>query len=155
MNINIVCVGKIKEKYIEDGIKEFCKRMGPYAKIKFYELREYTNEKSIAKSVEKETEEIEKTLAKLGGYNIMLDLNGKDMSSEEMASHISKLANNSIHDINFIIGGSNGYGAELLSLAHLKLRFSKFTFPHQLIRLILMEQIYRWFSIINNIKYHK
>ena len=141
LNIYIVCVGKIKEKYIVDGMNEFLKRMKPFAKINILELKEYTKEESVNASIEKESEEILKTLNRIDAYKIALDLNGKDFSSTEMAKHISNLAVNGISSLCFVIGGSNGYNENVLKAVDL--------------RLILMEQIYRWFCTINNIKYHK
>lgn len=155
MNINIICIGKIKEKYITDGINEFLKRMQSFAKMKIYELKENGNDDNRVNSIEKESEEIIKTLEKLGGYSILLDIQGKNFSSEEMAKEIETLAVNGVSTLNFIIGGSYGVSDNVRNLVKLRLSFSKLTFPHQLMRLILTEQIYRWFSIINNGKYHK
>ena len=129
IRINIVCVGKIKEKYIKDGIEEFLKRLSKYAKLDIIEKKNYS-------------------------YNILLDLSGKMLTSVEMAQKIEKISlTNS--EINFIIGGSNGVADKLRKIVDFRLAFSNFTFPHQLMRLILVEQIYRWISINNNIKYHK
>lgn len=155
MNINIVCIGKIKEKYIIEGINEFLKRMQSFAKVKIFELKENGNDDNRTISIEKESEEIIKTLEKLGGYSILLDIQGKKFSSEEMAKEIETLAISGVSTLNFVIGGSYGVGDNVRDLVKLKLSFSKLTFPHQLMRLILIEQIYRWFSIINNGKYHK
>lgn len=155
MNISIVCIGKIKEKYIIDGINEFLKRMQSFAKMRIIELKEDGNDNNRNLSIEKEGEEILKTLEKLGGYNILLDIQGKNFSSEEMAEEIQKLTVNGISSINFIIGGSYGVSQSVRKASQMKLSFSKMTFPHQLMRLILTEQIYRWFSILKNTKYHK
>ena len=155
MNINIVCIGKIKDKYIIDGIAEFSKRLSAFVNLNFYELKEYNKEDNIQISIEKESADILKQLEKLNSYNILLDLNGKEYSSEAMSKYIEDLKNRGSSSINFIIGGSNGVNDEVRKRVDMKLKFSYFTFPHQLMRLILMEQIYRWFSISNNIKYHK
>lgn len=155
MNINIVCVGKVKEKYILDGINEFLKRMQSFAKMKIIELKENGNDNNRGLSIEKESEEILKTLEKIGGYNIVLAIKGKNYSSEDMAAEIEKIALSGFSTINFIIGGSYGLSDAVLKASHMQLSFSKMTFPHQLMRLILVEQIYRWFSIVNNGKYHK
>lgn len=155
MNINIVCIGKIKDKYIIDGIAEFSKRLSAFVNLNFYELKEYNKEDNIQISIEKESADILKQLEKLNSYNILLDLNGKEYSSEAMSKYIEDLKNRGSSSINFIIGGSNGVNDEVRKMVDMKLKFSYFTFPHQLMRLILMEQIYRWFSISNNIKYHK
>lgn len=155
MNIYIVCVGKIKDKYIIDGISEFKKRMQAFANLEIIELKEFSKEDNIQLSIKKESDEILKTLSKLNSYEILLDLNGKEFDSVAMSSYIENLKTKGVSSISFIIGGSDGVNEELKKKVDLKLKFSNFTFPHQLIRLILMEQIYRWFSISNNIKYHK
>ena len=155
MNINIICVGKIKDKYINDGIAEFSKRMTNFDILNIIELKEYNKEDSINISIEKESLEILKQISKFNSYNILLDLDGKEITSENMSKYIDDLKNKGISSINFIIGGSNGVNKEVKSSVDMKLKFSHFTFPHQLMRLILLEQVYRWFAISNNIKYHK
>ncbi|MDY5305710.1 23S rRNA (pseudouridine(1915)-N(3))-methyltransferase RlmH [Fusobacterium gastrosuis] len=155
MNIYIVCVGKIKDKYIIDGISEFKKRMQAFANLEIVELKEFSKEDNIQLSIKKESDELLKTLSKLNSYEILLDLNGKEFDSGAMSNYIENLKTKGVSSISFIIGGSDGVNEELKKKVDLKLKFSNFTFPHQLIRLILMEQIYRWFSISNNIKYHK
>ena len=155
MNINIVCIGKIKDKYINEGITEFSKRMTNFASLNIVELKEYNKEDSISISIEKESLEILKQISKSNSYNILLDLDGKEITSENMSKYIDDLKNKGISSINFIIGGSNGVNKELKNSVDMKLKFSHFTFPHQLMRLILLEQVYRWFAISNNIKYHK
>lgn len=155
MNVSIICVGKVKEKYIIEGINEFLKRMQSFAKMKIVELKEDGNDSSRNISIEKESEDILKAMEKLGGYNILLDIQGKNFSSEEMSEEIERLTVNGVSSINFIIGGSYGVSESVRKAADMRLSFSKMTFPHQLMRLILSEQIYRWFSIIKNTKYHK
>ncbi|MEG0234795.1 MAG: 23S rRNA (pseudouridine(1915)-N(3))-methyltransferase RlmH [Cetobacterium sp.] len=155
MNINIICVGKIKEKYILDGIQEFVKRMQAFGKLKIFELKEDGNDSNRNMSIEKESKSILETLEKNKGFKILLDIQGKNFSSEDMASQIEKIGLNGDSTINFIIGGSYGVSEDIRKSADLRLSFSKMTFPHQLMRLILIEQIYRWFSIIKNTKYHK
>ena len=155
MNINIICIGKIKDKYINDGIAEFSKRMISFVTLNIIELKEYNKEDSINISIEKESSEILKRISKSNSYNILLDLDGKEINSENMSKYVDDLKNKGISSINFIIGGSNGVNKEVKSSVDMKLKFSHFTFPHQLIRLILLEQVYRWFAISNNIKYHK
>ena len=155
MNISIVCVGKVKEKYIIEGINEFLKRMQSFAKTRIIELKEDGNDNNRNLSIEKEGEEILRTLEKIGGYNVLLDIQGKNFSSEEMAEEIERLTVNGVSSINFIIGGSYGVSESVRKASQMKLSFSKMTFPHQLMRLILTEQIYRWFSILKNTKYHK
>lgn len=155
MNINVVCIGKIKDKYIVEGILEFLKRMQAFANLNIIELKEYTREGTIELSIKKESEEILKYLSKSNSYEILLDLNGKEFDSKSMSDYIENLKNKGVSNISFIIGGSDGVSEELKKRVNLRLKFSNFTFPHQLMRLILMEQIYRWFAISNNIKYHK
>ena len=106
-------------------------------------------------SIEKESLEILKQISKFNSYNILLDLDGKEITSENISKYIDDLKNKGVSSINFIIGGSNGVNKEVKNSVDMKLKFSYFTFPHQLMRLILLEQIYRWFAISNNIKYHK
>ena len=155
VKINIVCIGKVKDKYIRDGIEEFSKRLSRYANFSIAELSEEDDNKGIESAISKETERIINIINKKSqSYNILLDLKGKQKSSEEMAELLEKITIQK-SEINFIIGGSNGVGDELRRIVDFRLNFSLFTFPHQLMRLILAEQIYRWISINNNIKYHK
>ena len=155
VKINIVCIGKVKDKYIRDGIEEFSKRLSRYANFNVVELSEEDDNKGIESAISKETERIINVINKKSqSYNILLDLKGKQKSSEEMAELLEKITIQK-SEINFIIGGSNGVGDELQRIVDFRLNFSLFTFPHQLMRLILAEQIYRWISINNNIKYHK
>jgi len=155
VKINIVCIGKVKDKYIRDGIEEFSKRLSRYANFSIVELSEEDDNKGIESAISKETERIINVINKKSqSYNILLDLKGKQKSSEEMAELLEKITIQK-SEINFIIGGSNGVGDELQRIVDFRLNFSLFTFPHQLMRLILAEQIYRWISINNNIKYHK
>lgn len=155
MNIYIICIGKIKDKYIIEGISEFSKRMQSFANLEIIELKEFTKEATTEISIKKESDEIIKYLSKLNSYEILLDLAGKEFDSKSMSDYIENLKNTGISNMSFVIGGSDGVSEDLKKRVKLKLKFSNFTFPHQLMRLILMEQIYRWFSISNNIKYHK
>lgn len=155
ININLICVGKIKEKYIIQGINEYQKRMKAYANFKIIELKEEGNDRNKNLSIEKEAIRIKEMLEKNKGYNILLEIKGKSFDSEEMAKEIQNLMLRGNSTINFIIGGSYGVSEEIKRKSNLKLTFSKLTFPHQLMRLILLEQIYRWFNILNNGKYHK
>ena len=155
IKISIICIGKIKDSYIKDGISEFSKRLSRYVNLNIVELAEEDDNKGIENAVIKETERIIDTISKRNqSYNVLLDLKGKVKTSEEMAKNIEKLSlTNS--EISFIIGGSNGVSDKLRGIVDFRLNFSSFTFPHQLMRLILIEQIYRWISINKNIKYHK
>lgn len=155
MNVSIVCVGKVKDKYILDGIAEFQKRLQPFAKFEILEVKEYGKEQSPTQAMEKETGELISVLERLGGYHILLDVKGKERNSLEMAKHLEGLQVQGKSRVNFIIGGSDGYTDALRKYCQERLSFSKFTFPHQLMRLTLIEQIYRWFSINHHIKYHK
>ena len=155
IRINVVCVGKIKEKYIKEGINEFLKRLSKYIKLEIIELAEEDDNKGIENATNSETERIINAISKKSySYNILLDLKGKMLDSEEMAQKIEEISMIS-SEINFIIGGSNGVNDNLRKIVDFRLCFSPMTFPHQLMRLILTEQLYRWVSINNNIKYHK
>ncbi|AKC95839.1 23S rRNA (pseudouridine(1915)-N(3))-methyltransferase RlmH [Sneathia vaginalis] len=151
LKINIITVGKVKEQYINDGIKEFSKRLSKYVSLKIVELAE---EADNATSVDIESNRILAYLEKTKGYTILLDLKGKELDSVELSNKISKLTIN-YSEISFLIGGSKGINNMVREKCDYSLCFSKFTFPHQLFRLILLEQIYRSICIINNIKYHK
>ena len=144
--IKIIAVGNIKETYLTDGIKEYQKRLSKYTNLKLIEVKEEI-------SLEKEQQSIMKHIK--GKDNIVvLDINGKNYSSEEFSKFINnELTLNS--NITFIIGSSEGLHNNIKNLTNKKISFSKMTFPHQLFRLLLLEQIYRGFKIINNETYHK
>ena len=149
--IKIICIGKIKENYLKEALLEYQKRITKYSKIEIIELPDYDFE--IKKTLEKERDHILKAI-KSGDYNILLDLNGKSLTSLEFANHFDKIRQiNS--NINFIIGGSFGVHADIKEICQEKISFSKLTFPHQLFRVILLEQIYRSFKILNHEEYHK
>ena len=159
MNITIIGVGKIKEKYLKLGIDEFSKRLSKYSKLDIIELDdekcpENLSEKDMLIVKDKEGKKI---LSKIrsNSYVIALAIDGKNLSSEEVADTMSKLAVRGNSHITFVIGGSLGLSDEVLKRADYKLSFSKMTFPHQLMRLILLEQVYRAFRINNNEPYHK
>ena len=159
MRINIVCVGKIKEKYLKLGIDEFKKRLSKYCKLEIIELEdekapENLSDKEMLMIKEKEGKKI---LSKIkdNSYVIALAIDGTNLSSEELAETINKLGVRGISNITFVIGGSLGLSDEVLSRADYKLSFSKMTFPHQLMRLILLEQVYRAYRINNGEPYHK
>ena len=159
MNINIVCVGKIKEKYLKLGIDEFKKRLSKYCKLDIIELDdekapENLSDKEMTIIKDKEGKKI-LSKVKANSYVIALAIDGKNISSEELADTMSKLAVRGNSNITFIIGGSLGLSDEVLSRADYKLSFSKMTFPHQLMRLILLEQVYRAYRINNGEPYHK
>ena len=159
MRINIICVGKIKEKYLKLGIDEFKKRLSKYCKLEIIELEdekapENLSDKEMLMIKEKEGKKI---LSKIkdNSYVIALAIDGKNLSSEELAETINKLGVRGVSNITFVIGGSLGLSDEVLSRADYKLSFSKMTFPHQLMRLILLEQVYRAYGINNGEPYHK
>ncbi len=159
MKITILATGKIKEKYFEGALQEYKKRLGRYCK---FEITEVADEKTPdnASSAEeeiiraKEGERLKKYI-KSGAYVIALAINGRQVSSEEFAGKINKLGINGTSHIIFIIGGSIGLDNKILEMADERLSFSKMTFPHQLMRVILSEQIYRAYRIINKEPYHK
>lgn len=159
MNINIVSVGRIKEKFMEQGINEYRKRLSRYCDLKVIEVAdEKAPENLSAKEMEiVKDKEGERILEKIPGnsYVIALEIKGKDLTSEKLAERISELMVDGYSDITFVIGGSLGLSREVLARVNYKLSFSKLTFPHQLMRLILLEQVYRSFRIINNEPYHK
>lgn len=159
MNIKIIAVGKIKEKYIQDGIKEFSKRLSRYCTLDIIEI---DDEKAPESLSEKEMEivkqkEGERIIAKIpqNSFIISLEIQGKLLTSEELSKKIEDLMIDGINDITFIIGGSLGLSEEVSKKSNLKLSFSKMTFPHQLMRLILLEQVYRSWRIIKGEPYHK
>ncbi|MFE4810012.1 23S rRNA (pseudouridine(1915)-N(3))-methyltransferase RlmH [Peribacillus simplex] len=159
MKITIITVGKLKEKYLKQGIAEYTKRLSAYANI---ELVEVPDEKapenlSAADMDIVKQKEGERILAKVSPdtYVITLEINGKQLTSEQLATHLDQLATYGKSKIAFIIGGSLGLDTEVLSRSDYALSFSKMTFPHQLMKLVLVEQIYRAFRINRNEPYHK
>lgn len=159
MNINIIAVGKIKEKYIQEGLKEFSKRLSRYCKLNIIQIED---EKAPETLSEKDmlivkAKEGEKILNKIpaSSFVITLVIDGKQLSSEGLAEKFEDIMVNGNNDITFIIGGSLGLDLEVIKRSNFKLSFSKMTFPHQLMRLILLEQVYRAWRIIKNEPYHK
>lgn len=143
--IKILCIGKIKESFYQDAIKEYMKRLSKYHKVIIEELPDSNKQK-----------EEELLLKKINtkDYNIVLDIEGKMLNSIELSNHIDKTFQMK-SNITFIIGGSDGLTEKVKEIADFKLSFSKLTFPHQLFRVILLEQIYRSFKILNHETYHK
>lgn len=159
MTIRILCVGKVKEKYFRDAIAEYQKRLSRYARI---EIVEVSDEKTPEGASEHEEllikeKEGERLLAKIGerDYCIALALEGKKYDSVALSDHLSGLMNKGKSTMDFIIGGSLGLSPDVLKRADEKLSFSDLTFPHQLMRVILLEQVYRAFRIMNHEPYHK
>lgn len=156
MNINIICVGNIKEKYLNEAILEYKTRLSKWASVRIVELKEEKlqknySQKDIELVVEKEGERI---LENLKGYVVLMDINGAMLDSVGLSNKIADIQNIS-STINFVIGGSYGTSEKVKSRADFKLSFSKMTFPHQLFRVMLLEQVYRAFTIQNNVIYHK
>ena len=157
--INIVCIGKIKENFFKDAINEYSKRLSKYCNLTITELSDEkipskVNDKIIDNIKNIEGKKILEHLKK-DSYIICLDLHGKQLSSEEFSSKIDSIALNYNSSITFIIGGTLGISNEVLNIANEKICFSKMTFPHQLIRIFLLEQLFRAFKIQNNEKYHR
>ncbi len=159
LEINVVCVGKIKENYLQDAIKEYSKRLSKYCRLNIYEVQDEKvpdkiNDNIIEKIKNIEAEKMLK-LIKKDSYIIALDLKGKEYSSREFSKKIDNIALNFNSSITFIIGGTLGIGKDVLDLSKEKICFSKMTFPHQLIRVFLLEQIFRGFKISNGETYHR
>lgn len=159
MKITIITVGKIKEKYLKDAIAEYSKRLSRYCKLEILEVADEKTPDGASEIVEenireKEGERILK-LIKEDAYVITLEINGKMLTSEELADRIETLGIQGKSHLVFVIGGSIGLGREVLRRSDYALSFSKMTFPHQLMRVILLEQIYRSYRIINREPYHK
>lgn len=159
MNIEILCVGKIKEKYLEDAIREYSKRLSRYCKLKITELKD-------EKTVDGQSELLDEKVKALEGerivknirdsaFVIVLDLKGSQIDSVAFSGRLNNLMIEGKSDIQFIIGGSLGLSVEVVNRADWLLKCSEMTFPHQLMRVILLEQIYRAFRIINHEPYHK
>ena len=147
--IKIICVGKLKEKYFLDAEKEYLKRLGKYTKLEIIELPDYNYDKE--KTIYEEGKNI---LSKINDkdYVVTMEINGKQFNSIELSKFIDK---NVSSNIVFVIGGSYGLSYDVLIRSNYSLSFSNLTFPHQLFRILLLEQIYRSFKIINNESYHK
>lgn len=159
MKITVVAVGKIKEKYLKDAIAEYSKRLGKYCKLEFVEVTDEKTPDHANPSMEeqirlREGERILKYI-KDDSFVITLEINGKQLTSEELAHKIDQLGIQGHSHLTFIIGSSIGLSKEVLARSHYALSFSKMTFPHQLMRVILLEQIYRSYRIIHGEPYHK
>lgn len=158
INISIICVGRLKEQYLKDGCAEYLKRLTPYAGVSVVEVAEEKcsaspSEKEIHAVLEKEGERIIAAVPK-GAAVIPLCIEGREYSSPQLAGLLGDISMSS-SKIAFVIGGSFGLSPRVKALGALRLSFGRLTLPHQLMRLVLLEQIYRAFSIMNNSKYHK
>ncbi len=158
LSINIICIGKIKEKFFKEAINEYSKRLSKYCKLNILELPDEKIPEKINLSIENEikVKECNNIInhIKKDSYVICLDLQGKELTSEELSKNIENISMQS-SQITFIIGGSLGLNKKLLDISNQKICFSKMTFPHQLIRIFLLEQLFRAFKISNGETYHK
>ena len=159
VRITVICVGKLKEKYLTQAKEEYAKRLGGYCRLNLIELEEARlpecpGEKLIASALADEAGRIRAKLPK-GTYLITLCIEGKLLSSEALAKELEEAQNRGNGDITFVIGSSHGIDPGLKEQSDLRLSMSPMTFPHQLARILLLEQIYRAFSIANHGKYHK
>lgn len=156
MKIKIIALGKIKEKFLADGIAEFTKRLTPYTSVEIIELNpiEIKDKNLTKKTLLKEGEKI-LSLIKPNDYVITLEIQGKQLSSEDFAEKIAEITNSGVSELVFVIGSSNGLSQIVSEKSNYKLSLSKMTFLHQFTRLILIEQIYRAYKILNNETYHK
>ena len=159
MKITLITVGKIKEKYFTDAISEYSKRLSRYCKMDIIEVPDEKTPDGASETLETQIKdkEGEKILAKIpdGAYVVALAIEGKMLDSEELADKMEKWNVSGISHVVFVIGGSLGLSAKVLNRADFKLSFSKMTFPHQLMRVILLEQVYRAYRIISGEPYHK
>jgi len=158
MRITIVCAGKLKEKYLSDGIAEYQKRLRPFAQLEFREIHEekMKDDPSPAEKEQTLRREGERLLALVPENSrlYVLDVYGTELSSEELADEMAELALQGTSHITFLIGGAFGLSEAVRKAAHKRLSFSRFTFTHQMVRLLLVEQIYRSFKINRGEKYH-
>ncbi len=156
MKIEIIALGKIKEKFLKDGINEFLKRLTSYCSVEIIELSpiEIKDENLVSKVLDEEGKMILSHI-KQDSYVITLEINGKQLSSEEFASKIDEINISGVHDLVFVIGSSCGLSPIVSERANFKLSISRMTFLHQFARLLLVEQIYRAFKILKGEVYHK
>lgn len=155
MNIKIVCVGNIKESYFKDAIKEYEKRLSRFCKFEIIEVKEELVDPNLKNLDVVKDKEGERILQKAQGYLIALDIKGNNISSEEHAKKINELSIRGISSITYIIGGSYGLSKNVLQKVDYSLSFGKLTYPHQLMRVVLTEQIYRAYTILEGSSYHK
>lgn len=159
MKITLVTVGKIKEKFFEDAIREYSKRLSRYCKLEILQVADEKTPEGASEAVELQIKEKEGqrilSLIRDDAYVIVLAIEGKMLDSEELAERIEKLGVSGISQIVFVIGGSLGLSAQVMKRADYALSFSRMTFPHQLMRVVLLEQIYRSYRIMNHQPYHK
>lgn len=152
LKVNIVCVGTIKEKFFTDAISEYSKRLSKFCKLQIFEVAEESKEQSIEKKIEIESERLKNACR---GFIILLDRCKQEVSSEELSNMLDTLKSAGTSEVSFVIGGSNGVSEEFKRQANKCVSFGKITFPHQLFRVVLLEQIYRAFTISAGLPYHK
>ena len=159
MHIQIVAVGKLKEKYLVQGIAEYAKRIGPYAKLDIVEVPDEQAPETMSAAEEErvKAKEGERILSKIkpDSHVVAMAIDGQMWTSDQLSDHLNKLATYGQSNVTFIIGGSNGLSEEVLRRADTKLSFGRITYPHQLIRLVLVEQVYRAFKIMRGEPYHR
>lgn len=159
MKITVACVGKIKEKFFNDAIAEYSKRLSRYCKLEIAEVPDEKTPDGASEALEQQIieKEGERLLSRIkdDAYVIALAIQGEKLSSEKLADKIGKLGVSGESNITFVIGGSLGLSQAVLKRADMKLSFSDMTFPHQLMRVVLLEQVYRSYRIINGEPYHK
>ncbi len=160
ISVNVICVGKLKEAYWRDAIAEYSKRMGAYSKLKIIELNESRlsdnpSDKEILQALDAEGKMMMPFAETKGAYNVAMCIEGTQLSSEGLAQKIDSAGVSGASTINLFIGSSFGLCEEIKKKAHLKLSISKMTLPHQLARVVTLEQLYRAFAINAGSKYHK
>ena len=159
MKITVVAVGKIKERFFEDAVREYEKRLGRYCKLEIIQVADERTPDGAGEALERQIKEKEgeRILAHIrdGSYVIALAIEGKMLDSEELAQKLGQLGVGGVSQVVFVIGGSLGLSGAVLERADYRLSFSKMTFPHQMMRVILLEQVYRGFRILNHQPYHK
>lgn len=159
MNVNFIAMGKLKESWYREACAEYLKRMGAFVTAKVYEpnpvdLPQDPNDTQIAKALSQEAERIRDCI-KPSSFTVAMCIEGKTLSSEQLAEKLRDIGNRGISTVNFVVGSSHGLDEALKKSADLRISMSPMTFPHSLARVMLMEQVYRAFSILNNSKYHK
>lgn len=154
MQIDLIVVGKLKEKSMQQMCNEYIKRLGSYCKLNVIELKDESNNLDESLVMMREAEAINKVLDEKS-YIIIMDIDGKQMTSEQFSTKIDEITTYENSKLTFVIGGSLGIEPSIKAKANLRMSFSKMTFPHQLFRVMLLEQIYRQFRIARNEPYHK
>lgn len=159
IKVSIIAVGKLKEKYLNDACSEYLKRLGAFSKVSITEIKEErcSDNPSTAEIEQVKEMEGKRIISKIakGSYVVPMCIEGTQMNSEEFSKKLEGISVKGYGEVTFIIGGSFGLSDEVKNIGSLKLSFGKLTLPHQLMRVVLLEQIYRAFSISNNTKYHK